>query len=280
MATQWIAQATTSEDKMKRLVLLVIIMVLGISRAAIAGEDLDNLVNAEEGSTYFDLTYGAKLIGAAQQDPERGKHNPEYTKEELEKTRQMIMNEASANSDTNIALAALGSSVGQAQLGSIIDTRGADAAVAAINFPFPPGPQAYMVSQNDYTSAVRTASTQSFPNYNPAYGMGHYLNIWNYNFDSYINPSLRPVTIMGVYLGSVVQPADITSWTTINLDTGVYQPAQSEIDTYYDEYRQIVEMSQPDAEAMRRYYEWKNTTEAGTRQSYIENHPTDSASNY
>lgn len=269
---------------MKRLIFLLIMIVLGSSWIAIAGEDLDNLVNAEEGSTYFDLTYGAKLIGAAQQDPERGKHNPEYTKEELEKTRQMIMNEASANADTNIALAALGSSVGQAQLGSGIDTSyadaAADAAVSAINFPQPHGPVEYMVSQSEYTNAVRLASTESFPKYNPAYGMGHYLNTWNLNFDSYINPSLHPVTIMGIYLGSVVQPTDITSWTTINLDTGAYQPAQSEIDTYFDEYSQSVLMTQPDAEAMRRYYEWRETVKEGTRQSYIENHPTDSASNY
>lgn len=98
---------------MKRLVLLVIIMVLGISRAAIAGEDLDYLVNAEEGSSYYDLTYGAKLIGASQNTRER--YEPQYTKEELANRLTMT-----ADTDTGSAtsLAALRAAVGEGTLGT------------------------------------------------------------------------------------------------------------------------------------------------------------------
>ena len=84
-------------------------IVLGISRAAIAGEDLDNIVYFEEGSSYFDLETGNRLLGA--RDNDDSIYSPDYELTELEKFMVesggglRLTNAAAVNSEAGAGLA-------------------------------------------------------------------------------------------------------------------------------------------------------------------------------
>lgn len=101
---------------MKKLILLLIMILLAAAWSAYASEELDNVIAAEEGSAYFDPTYGAKLISGAQTS-DNGEYEVKLTKEEQDSIRSLLAAETGASDgSTTLALADLRSAIGEANL--------------------------------------------------------------------------------------------------------------------------------------------------------------------
>ena len=113
------------KGEMRKLILLLIAIILGACSGTFAGNDLETVANFEEGSSFYDLTYGAKLINSAQ-DPNRVKYDPRYTKQELD-TAVNTLADTDSMLQSSTSLASLESAVGEATLGT-------ETAIPALNF--------------------------------------------------------------------------------------------------------------------------------------------------
>jgi len=156
---------------MKKLVFLVIMILLGSSWVAIAGEDLETVANFEEGSSFYDMTYGAKIIAGAQGTNNINtveKYKPGYTEQEL-KNIELAAADISGGSVTT-GLAGMQRAVGEAMLGSSIGEVPREAITALPSFPWEfyisdagtaiPHPSFRQLALTMYNQAVANVPTQ------------------------------------------------------------------------------------------------------------------------
>jgi len=73
---------------MKKLILVLIMILLGSSWIAVADEELDDIIVAEEGSGYYNPELGANFLNVDQNYDT--KHTPSYTSQELNEVQQMM----------------------------------------------------------------------------------------------------------------------------------------------------------------------------------------------
>ena len=156
---------------MKKLIFLSTMILLAILGYAFAGEDLETVANFEEGSSFYDLTYGAKIIAGAQGTQNiyaEGKYKPGYTEQELKNIELAAVD--TAGGSVTASMGGMQRAFGEAMLGSGINSVPTEAITALPSMPWEfyisdagtaiPHPSFRQLALTMYNQAVANVPTQ------------------------------------------------------------------------------------------------------------------------
>ena len=151
--------------EMKKLILVLIMILLGSSWIAVADEELDYVVGAEEGSSYYNQELGAKLMYGAQ-DTDTA-HYTNYSSQELNELQQIMAVSNMPAGSVNVAF--LEPAIGEGM-------QGTEAAVAAYQGKAPPfWNNWYSIYQTNLTSHGPLPYTEvDYNNLGPVDGMDYF----------------------------------------------------------------------------------------------------------
>jgi len=150
---------------MKKLILVLIMILLAVSAKALAGEDLETVANFEEGSSFYDMDYGVKIIAGAQGTKNinaEGKYKPGYTEQELKNIELAAVD--TAGGSVTASMGGMQRAVGEAMLGSGLAAVPVNEAITApTSFPY----EFYVLLEQSHghlTEAQYQAAIDGIPN--------------------------------------------------------------------------------------------------------------------
>jgi len=277
----------------KKLIFLFTMIVLATSGYVLAGNDLETVANFEEGSSYYDMNYGAKIIAGAQGTQNiyaEGKYKPGYTEQELKNIELAAVD--TAGGSVTASMGGMQRAFGEAMLGSGINSVPTEAITALPSLPWE-----YYVSTHypQLTPEMYAQRVANVPNVmiaaNPMYRQTSLDQ-----FNTVVMNAQAEAMNRGYNIGDFVNyrllcqyaPTQYWSWPGMpttpysGVITDTYSSYLSGWQNVHDSF--VAQIPQPTLLDQMPYYEWLRQQDEAHKQqdaqAFRQTHPMDSARNY